>query len=107
MVRYKEPVYRELGDLYLCVEYGDTSDLPLSFKVNALNLAIKKRRLKGILETLPTVRSLGIVYNPLQIEKGRLIEELRRIEEEENFGALVELPSRLIRIPVWFNDPCA
>lgn len=104
-MRYKEPFYRDLGDLYICVEYGDTSDLRLSFKVNALNLAIKKRGVKGIVETNPTVRSLGIVYDPFRIERRRLIEELKRIEAEEKLDELAELPSRLIKIPVWFNDP--
>jgi urea carboxylase len=77
----------------------------LSFKVNALNLAIKKTGLEGIVETLPTVRSLGIVYDPFRIERGSLIETLKRIEVEENLDELTELPSRLIKVPVWFNDP--
>lgn len=105
MVRYKETVYRKLGDLYLAVEYGDTGDLQLSFKVNALNMAIKKRGINGVLETIPTVRSLGIVFNPFKIEMECLVEELKRIEIEEKLDDLMELPSRLIKIPVWFNDP--
>ena len=105
MVRFEKPYYRDLGDLYIGVEYGDTSDLSLSFRVNALNLAIKKRGVEGIVETLSTVRSLGIVYNPFTIEKRRLIEELKLIEVRENLDELTELPSRLIKMPVWFNDP--
>lgn len=105
MVRFEKPIYRDLGDLYIGVEYGDTYDVRLSFKVNALNLVIKARRIKGILETIPTVHTLGIVYNPFLIEKRRLIEELKRIEMEERLNELTELPSRLIRVPVWFNDP--
>lgn len=105
MVRYKEPVYRDLGDLYIGVEYGDTSELTMNFKVNALNIAIKQRGIEGIVETIPTARSLAIVYNPLKIEKRRLIDELKKIEVEENLDGLTELPSRIIKIPVWFNDP--
>lgn len=105
MVGYEKPIYRDLSDIYIAVEYGDTIDVRLSFRVNALRLAIKRREIKGILETVSTIRTLGIVYNPLVVEKKRLIEELDRIEVEENLDKLTELPSRLIRIPVWFNDP--
>lgn len=104
MVRFDKPIYRDLGDLYIGVEYGDTPDLPLSFKVNALNLALKKKELEGIVETLPTVRSLGVVFDPRKIEKRRLIQVLKGIETEENLDELTELPSRLIKVPVWFND---
>ncbi len=104
MATFNKPFYRDLGDLYIAVEYGDTSDIPLSFKVNALNLAIKKRGINGIVETLPTVRSLGVVFDPLKIEKRRLIQVLGGIEAEENLDELTELPSRLIKVPVWFDD---
>jgi KipI family sensor histidine kinase inhibitor len=105
LARYKKPEYRELGDLCVGVEYGDTSEIALSFMVNALVLAIKKRGINGILETLPTARSLGVLFDPRKIEKQRLIQMLKRIEREENLDELTELPSRLIKIPVWFNDP--
>lgn len=68
MVRFEKPFCRDLGDMYIAVEYGDTTDLPLSFRVNALNLAIKKRGLKGVVETLPTVAALAIVYDRSEIE---------------------------------------
>lgn len=57
------------------------------------------------METIPTIHALGIIYNPFKIEKQFLIEELEKIEVEENLDELKKLPSRLIRIPVWFNDP--
>jgi allophanate hydrolase subunit 1 len=104
LATFDKTFYRDLGDLYIAVEYGDTSDIALSFKVNALNLAIKKREIRGIVETLPTVRSLGIIFDPLKIEKRRLIQVLKGIETAENLDELTELPSRLIKVPVWFND---
>ena len=105
MVQFEKPVYRDLGDLYIAVDYGDTAEISLSFRVNALNLFIKKRKLKGILETISTVHSLAIVHDPFIISKHELVEELKKIEVEENLKEMTELPSRLIRIPVWFDDP--
>jgi allophanate hydrolase subunit 1 len=104
-MKYSKPIYNELGDLYIGVEYGDTSEIYLSFLVNALNDAVLKRNFNGIIETVTSVRTLAIVYNPNIIRKDVLLQELYEIQSTGELESLTELPSRIIRIPIWFNDP--
>lgn len=100
---YEEAVYRSGGDLYLSVEFGDEANLALNFKVLALQQAIEQSRIRGITETLPTMRSLGVVYDPFVVSQGDLIGEMRRLEKQ--LGEAETLPSRLLIIPMWYNDP--
>lgn len=96
-------VFRALGDLELCVEFGDRIDLAVNFRVLALNRALHKAGVTGVRETVPTHRSLGVVYDPMQIRR----RDLERVITEMAGGLseLTEFPSRLVVIPVWYDDP--
>ncbi len=56
------------GDTALVVEFGDVVDRTVSDRVIALADAIDARAVPGIVELVPTFRSLMIHYDPLQIE---------------------------------------
>jgi KipI family sensor histidine kinase inhibitor len=96
-------VFRALGDLELCVEFGDGIDLPLNFRVLALDRALKEAGVAGVRETVPTHRSLGVVYDPMRIRR----RDLERVITElvGGLSALTEFPSRLMEIPIWYDDP--
>src|SRR5690242_14063100 len=100
---YSEAIYRPLGDLYLTIEFGDELDLLLNFRVIALDTALKANPIEAITETIPTNRSLGVVYDPLMISYQELVARLKNIERQ--MGAVTELASRLFTIPIWYNDP--
>lgn len=100
---YDRAIYRPLGDLYLTVEFGDELSLSLNFRVIALETALKARPLPGVTETIPTNRSLGIVYDPFTISRARLVARLSEIEAQT--AEITELPSRRVIIPIWYNDP--
>ncbi len=100
---YSEAVYRSLGDLYLTVEFGDELDLLLNFRVIAFGAALKANPISGITETIPTNRSLGIVYDPFVTSRERLIAQAKEIER--SMGEVRELTSRHVTIPIWYNDP--
>jgi inhibitor of KinA len=96
-------VFRALGDLELCVEFGDRIELALNFRVLALDRALKEAGGPGVRETVPTHRSLGVVYDPALIRRRdleRLITEL-----VADLPELTEFPSRLVTIPIWYDDP--
>lgn len=102
-MRYDRAVYRPLGDLYLTVEFGDELSVPLNLRVIALDTALRAHPIHGVTETIPTNRSLGIVYDPFTISRERLVARLTEIEEQ--IGQIEEVPSRHVTIPVWYNDP--
>lgn len=59
----------DAGDTAVTVEFGDGVDPLLLARVeafdHALQAAIAEGRLPGIIETVPTFRSLTLIYNPL------------------------------------------
>ena len=100
---YERPIYRPLGDMFVDVEFGDELHLALNFMVIALDLSLKERPIVGVTETVPSNRALMIVYDSTIIRQAALIDALR--EREGEAKKLRKLPSRLITIPVWYNDP--
>ncbi|MFI5614122.1 allophanate hydrolase subunit 1 [Amycolatopsis sp. NPDC051903] len=98
-----EVVFRSLGDLALCVEFGDRIELALNFRVLALDRALKEAGIDGVRETVPTHRSLGVVHDPAVIRRSDLERLLTELVDE--LAELTEFPSRLVTIPIWYDDP--
>lgn len=98
-------VYRLAGDSYLLVEYGEmVLDLNLRFRVHTLEQAIISMRIGGLLETVPGVRSLLIKYNGFQLTLSKLLDTLKSIEKNLPPIEEVEVPSRVIHLPIAFHD---
>jgi urea carboxylase len=100
---YERPVYRSLGDMFLGVEFGDELHLTLNFRVIALERSLKEDPIHGVMETIPTHRTLMIAYDSSQIRQKDLVAALK--EREQGTTGLRRLPSRVVSIPVWYNDP--
>jgi inhibitor of KinA len=70
------PRLLSLADGALVVELGDTIDRSLLEQVSALDAAVHRAmaagRLEGVLETVPTYRSLAILYDPLRTTRAAL-----------------------------------
>ena len=98
--------YRRQGDRHLLVEYGPiVLDLTLRLRVHALMLEIEKLRLPGILDITPGIRSLQVHYDSRTLSLQKLLRTLT--DAEERLGDLedFEIPSRVIWLPLSFNDP--
>jgi inhibitor of KinA len=77
------PEFRVLpaGDTALVVEFGDSVDRRLSTWVLALARRLDEACVSGLIETVPTIRSLIVHYDPLILSAGSLkarIAELMR-----------------------------
>jgi hypothetical protein len=57
------PLIRPLGDCYVAVEFGDEAALELNFRVLALVVALEKRRVRGVVDIIPTLRELAVTYD--------------------------------------------
>jgi len=103
--RQERVVYRIAGDSYILVEYGDmVLDLNLRFRVHALEQAIMNMDVEGLLETVPGVRSLLIKYNGLRLPLNSLLETLKTIEKNLPSVEQMEVPSRIIHLPIAIHD---
>lgn len=91
-----------MGDRGLLLEFGDEISHEVNERVRRMALAIRKEAIPGIVETVPTYRSLLIFYDPLTLPLDRLKKRLQQIEED-----LEEIPlpePKLTRIPAVYGD---
>ena len=92
------------GDKALVVEFGDTIERGLSERVLRLAERLKELRLQGVIETLPTFRSLLVRYDPLQTSGAALEKEIEAHLADRG-GAHEE--ARLWQIPACYDKRCA
>lgn len=98
-------VYRQAGDVYLLVEYGDVKlDLNYRFQLHELEKKVNKLQNIGILETVPGVRSLLIHYDITMITPENLVKKLKEIEGNLPDIEEIEISSRIVHLPVAFHE---
>lgn len=100
---YDEPVFRPLGDRYLGVEFGDEATLALNFKVLTLEELLLAERPAGVLDVIPSLRQLAVVFDPDVIARAKLESELAELIE--GLEDVDSIPSRRLRLPCWYDDP--
>lgn len=76
---YKQPRFLQAGDCALTVELGNAVDVGVNEAVAALEQNISNAAIDGVLETIPTYRSLQVVYDPARIRSRNLIDRLSGI----------------------------
>jgi inhibitor of KinA len=85
------------GDTALVVEFGDCIDRTLSTAVLSLAQSLGAERIAGIVETVPTFRSLMVHYEPLVISMSSLVakidEQIKKLTAHEIVGRMWSLPA--------------
>ncbi|MBU3170024.1 5-oxoprolinase subunit PxpB [Clostridium estertheticum] len=76
---YDEVKYLIAGDRALVVEFGDKIEEQVNSKIRSLTVAIAQEGIIGINETIPTYRSLMVIYDPIIMELDELISVLKSI----------------------------
>ncbi|KQQ14278.1 urea carboxylase [Methylobacterium sp. Leaf123] len=100
--------YRRQGDDNLLVEYGPMAlDIGLRLRVHLLAEAVRAARLPGLTDLTPGIRSLQIHYDGTALPRHRLLGSLREIEAGLPAAEAVSVPSRIIHLPLSWNDPQA
>ncbi|MGE2736829.1 urea carboxylase [Mycolicibacterium vaccae] len=97
--------YRRSGDDNVLVEYGDiVLDLALRARVHALHTRLDGAA-PGILDLTPGIRSLQVHVDPDVLPIPRLLGLLSEIEDELPASSELVVPSRLVRLPLSWDDP--
>jgi urea carboxylase len=99
-------VYRQAGDKYLLVEYGDlVLDLNLRFRAHVLMEWLKANLPSGVIDLTPGIRSIQIHYDSRLISQAELLTTL--IVAESQLPAITEItvPSRIVHLPLSWADP--
>jgi urea carboxylase len=99
-------VYRGAGDRYLLVEYGPlVLDLDLRFRVHALMEWLQDRRVPGIIDLTPGIRSLQIHFDGRGLTERKLLDLLLAAESELPRIDEMEVPTRIVHLPLSWEDP--
>ncbi|NIR32616.1 MAG: 5-oxoprolinase subunit PxpB [Gammaproteobacteria bacterium] len=88
------------GDCALVVEFGNRIDRALNARVLGLAERIEAAGLAGVVETVPTFRSLTVHYDPLLTSGARLTRALRALTEVADAATR---PARRWRVPVCYH----
>jgi KipI family sensor histidine kinase inhibitor len=88
------------GDTALTVEFGSVIDAHLNARVLALDTALAEEAPRGVLETVPTYRSLLVVFDPLAVDLPGLKARIRELAAADTG---VRKSSRRWRVPVVYG----
>jgi inhibitor of KinA len=96
-----KPRFLAAGDTALVVEFGDRVDTHLSALVLALGQKLHASRLAGVVEVVPTFRSLMVHYDPLQLSHADLQDAIAPLLQDLE---AVEIAGRSWRIPACYDE---
>ncbi len=99
----------DAGDAAFTIEFGDAIEPRLLAAVNALDAAIAARQtaggLAGVIETMPTFRSLTLFFDPLATSRAELLAELQPLLAAAEHAA--PPAGRRWRLPVCYEGEAA
>lgn len=87
------------GDTAVVVEFGDRIDRDLSDRVLRLSARVRASNMPGVVETVPTFRSLMVHYDPLATDSASLIAAIDNLLDSRRSETK---PVKLWRIPACY-----
>src|SRR5690625_678104 len=93
------------GDETLFIEIDEAMSLEANFIANSMAAALEERDVSGIIDICPANASLLIRFNPDELDYRDLEATMRSIEDAVRDSTVQELETRVIEVPVWFDDP--
>lgn len=92
------------GDEHLFIEIAEEMSLDAFFEALAICDGVRGRHIDGVTEICPANASLQIRFDPDRIPPDRLLAEVKEVEARVS-GATGLLQTRIIEMPVYYNDP--
>ena len=92
------------GDEHIFVEVDEEMSLDAFFKSLSITNAVRESRIEGVTEICPANASYQIKFDPDRIRPQDLLAELKRLESAAADAEAV-LNTRVIEVPVFYNDP--
>src|SRR3990170_3973344 len=98
---YPEPRFLPCGDVAVSVELGEEISREVNARVLALEYLIGQKGLTGVVETVPTFRSLLVYYDPVVVGYDELVAALTALIPEARADVLP--PARTVEIPCCYG----
>jgi len=105
MTQQSQARYTWGGDEFLFVEIAEGMSLEANFISNSIANALEAKALGGIIDICPANASLLIRFNPDTLQPAELEQVTRALEAEVRASTSQVLETRIVEIPVWYNDP--
>lgn len=93
------------GDEFLLVEVAEEMSLHANFRAQAMCRELGTRELAGIAEICPSNASFLVKFDPEVLEPDELVSQVRQVEAVVAQAENPVLQTRVIEVPVWYNDP--
>ena len=102
----KRLVARLSGDTHLLLEIGAAElDLVLRFRAHALMEALQAKRLDGVVDLTPGIRSLQVHYRPETLPLVALLAVVAGEWDAVCAARDLRVPSRIVHLPLSWDDP--
>jgi urea carboxylase len=92
------------GDEFLFAEVSESMSLTACFTSMAITGQLRQLQLPGIVEICPASASFQLRFNPDILPAEQLLQQVRQLEQTVAGNPQI-LDTRLVEIPVWYNDP--
>ena len=96
---------RSVGDSALVIEFEARIDPRINARVVAIATGIDSLHLKGVLDVVPTYRSVTVYYNPLMLSEASLKARLSQIAAHRSQSSPAS--TRIVEIPVCYDEAFA
>ena len=94
--------YLSCGDTAFTVEFGNEISPEINGRVMALHAAIGRAAPPGVIETVPTMRSLMVSYDPLTTSRAELEPRIHALVQGGRTSGMAE---RRVTLPCCYDDP--
>lgn len=95
------PRFLPCGDTALVVEFGNTIDPVLNRKVRRFSQRLASAHIPGVLEIVPTYRSVLVYYDNLLLDWASVVSELSAVAESSEETRTK--PERVVSLPVLYG----
>jgi urea carboxylase len=92
------------GDEHIFAEIDESMSLQAFFKSLSMTKAVRESQIAGVTEICPANASFQIKFDPDKISPTDLLTELKKLESAADKAESV-IKTRIIEIPVLYNDP--
>jgi inhibitor of KinA len=91
------------GEQGLVVEFGASIDPDINRRVHRTASQISAANMPGVLEVVPTYRSLLVYFDPLVITRRELAEHVGRLYADAGAAGMAASTARVVEIPVAYG----
>ncbi|SDF15886.1 5-oxoprolinase subunit PxpB [Sporomusa acidovorans] len=91
------------GEQGIVIDFGNEITTAINRLVQQLVEVLNSWAVSGIVEVVPTYRSVIIYFDPLQIARGELTLGIQRFLTQIGNGEMQEIPRRVIQVPVCYG----